>query len=515
MSRTSLTHPLQIGTVPLPGGGIGLTLCPGKHQPDALTGSWRRDLAADLDAAKAWGADAVVTLMEPHELAAFNVAGLGEAVEARGMEWHSLPIRDGGVPDQRFEAHWLYAGLRLRRRLQGGGRVLLHCLGGLGRTGTIGARLLVELGWEPRAAIEAVRAARPGTIENPQQERHVLAVVPPAFHEPTVDRLLGCLLGGAVGDAFGYTVEFLPLDAIRKRFGPAGLEQPVLERGRLVVSDDTQMTLFTLEGMLRALRPDGSFAPDAVVEEVRRAYLDWLDSQSGHGPGAALHGALARSPALRARRAPGITCLSALQAGGGGAPERPINDSKGCGAVMRVAPVAFLPASPDEAFTLGAATGALTHGHVDGWLSAALLARILRELALGQPLPAAAAGSIEASRPANRTNARTLALAETACELATRPDLAPEAAIRRLGQGWTGEEALAIGLYAALKGRDFLDVIRLAANHDGDSDSTASIAGQLHGTWQGQGAIPHHLARRLDVADEIMTLAQAMAMTLR
>jgi ADP-ribosyl-[dinitrogen reductase] hydrolase len=114
MSRTSLTHPLQIGTVPLPGGGgIGLTLCPGKHQPDALTGSWRRDLAADLDSARAWGAAAVVTLMEPHELAAFNVAGLGEAVEARGMEWHHLPIRDVDVPDEQFEARWIYAGLRL------------------------------------------------------------------------------------------------------------------------------------------------------------------------------------------------------------------------------------------------------------------------------------------------------------------------------------------------------------------------------------------------------------------
>jgi ADP-ribosylglycohydrolase len=425
------------------------------------------------------------------------------------MEWHHLPIRDGGVPDPRFEAHWLQAGPRLRRRLKQGGRVLLHCLGGLGRTGTIGARLLVELGWEPRAAMAAIRAARADTIENPGQERHVLATVPPAFHEPVFDRLLGCLLGGAVGDAFGYTVEFMSLRAIRARFGEAGLQEPVCQGGKLVVSDDTQMTLFTLEGMLRAWHPDGSFDPEALLEQVRLAYLDWLDTQAGGTPAGNLHGSLGRSPAMRVPRAPGNTCLSALRAGGRGTIAKPVNDSKGCGAVMRIAPLAFLPADAGTAFDLAARAGALTHGHVDGWLSGAVLARILRALALGQPLPAAAAEAIEASRPATPDGARTLDLAGAALELAARPDLAPEAVIRRLGQGWVGEEALAIGLWAALAGRDFPDVIRKAANHDGDSDSTASIAGQLYGAWQGLGAVPHRLARRLDVLDEIMALAQA------
>jgi ADP-ribosylglycohydrolase len=512
MARTSLTHPLEIAEVPLSSGGaVGITFCPGKRQPRAATGAWHRDLALDLDRVEGWGTSAVVTLMEAHELAAMGVADLGEAVEALGIEWHHLPIPDVGVPDAGFEAHWVEAGLRLRRRLLAGGRVLVHCRGGLGRGGTIAARLLVELGCEPERAVTAVRRVRPGAIETRAQERHVLAARPPAFDTAQIDRLLGCLLGGAVGDAFGYTVEFLPLGAIRERFGPAGIEQPVLEHGRLVVSDDTQMTLFTLEGMLRALRPDGSLAPDRLVEEVRRAYLDWLDTQSGRAPGPDLHGALAQAPALRARRAPGVTCLSALQAGGRGTPERPINDSKGCGAVMRVAPLAFLPVTPEEAFAFGAATGALTHGHADGWLSSALLARILRALALGEPLPEAAAGAIAAGRSASRPGTRTFELAAAACDLAARPDLPPEGAIRALGQGWTGEEALAIGLYAALSGRDLVDALRRAANHDGDSDSTASIAGQLVGAWRGLDAVPHRLARRLDVADAIAALAQAFA----
>lgn len=510
MARTSLTHPLEIATVPLEGGGaVGITFCPGKRQPGALTGAWHRDLALDLDRVVAWGAVAVVTLLEAHELAALGVEGLGEAVEARGLAWHHLPIPDVGVPDAAFEAAWAYAGLRLRGHLAAGGRVLVHCKGGLGRGGTIAARLLVERGWAPERAIAAVRAARPGAIETEAQARHVLAARPPACDEALLGRLLGCLLGGAVGDAFGYTVEFMQLADIRRRFGPAGLTEPVPEGGRLVVSDDTQMTLFTLEGMLRALAASEPPGSARVTEEVRRAYLDWLDTQSGRAPGPGLHGTLARKPALRVRRAPGMTCLSALSAGGNGTPERPINDSKGCGAVMRVAPLAFLPVSPEEAFELGAATGALTHGHADGWLSAALLARILRELASGRPLPEAAAGAIAASRPGAPGHARTLPLAEQALSLAARPDLAPQAAVARLGQGWTGEEALAVGLYAALRGESFLGALAIAANHDGDSDSTASIAGQLRGAWHGLGEVPHRLARRLDVLEETLALAGA------
>ena len=144
-ARTSATDPLRIDEVAAPGGGrIGMTFCPGKRQRGAATGDWERDLAADLARIAEWGAAAVATLMEQHELERYGVAGIGEAVEALGMEWHHLPIPDVGVPDGLFEARWFYAGHRLRAHLLAGRRVLLHCRGGLGRTGMIGARLLVE-----------------------------------------------------------------------------------------------------------------------------------------------------------------------------------------------------------------------------------------------------------------------------------------------------------------------------------------------------------------------------------
>jgi len=177
---TSETHPLRIEPVAAPGGGlIGMTFCPGKVQPGGLAGNWRRDLALDLDAIRDWGAVAVVTLMEGHELARYRVTAMGEEVRARGMAWLHLPIVDADIPDAAFEALWREAGPRLLGWLGGGRRVLLHCRGGLGRTGTIAARLLVELGTEPDRAIRAVRAARAGTIETRHQEGYVLGLREP------------------------------------------------------------------------------------------------------------------------------------------------------------------------------------------------------------------------------------------------------------------------------------------------------------------------------------------------
>ena len=178
-SRTSLTHLLAIGTVPVGerGGRVGITFCPGKYQPDAATGHWERDLAIDLDAIRDWGADALVTLIEDHELRSLRVERLGAMTRERGLEWFHLPIRDYDVPDTTFEGAWKGAGERLRAILRDGGGVVMHCKGGLGRAGTVAARLLVEMGWEPDEAIRAVREVRPGAVENAQQECYVRALV--------------------------------------------------------------------------------------------------------------------------------------------------------------------------------------------------------------------------------------------------------------------------------------------------------------------------------------------------
>ena len=178
MKKTSVTHPLEIATLSAgPGfGRVGITFCPGKYDRTAMSGHWDRDLSLDLDAIRDWGAAAVVTLVEPEELVMLQVERLGDEVLQRGMLWFHLPIADVSTPAEAFERQWDVAGRELRTLLRNARDVLVHCRGGLGRAGTIAARLLIELGIEPQTAIRQVRAVRPGAIETREQERYVLGI---------------------------------------------------------------------------------------------------------------------------------------------------------------------------------------------------------------------------------------------------------------------------------------------------------------------------------------------------
>ncbi len=289
---TSHSSPLIIASVQgvACNGTVGMTLCPGKQQPNALSGAFQRDLSLDLDRVQSWGAAAVVTLMSQDELSALKVAQLGDEVENRGMLWFQLPVANHHLPDADFERQWVYAGVRLRGLLRAGKKVLVHCGSGLGRTGVIAARLLVELGDSNQQAIAKVREARSGAL---QESAHVqyLEHCQLASNDAWLDRVLGCLLGGAVGDAFGYAVEFDSLAKIRECFGEQGLTRPVFQDGKLVVSDDTQMTLFTLEGILRSTDVNGEPTSSVLLDEVRHAYLDWYDTQLGkQSASSVLHG---------------------------------------------------------------------------------------------------------------------------------------------------------------------------------------------------------------------------------
>jgi ADP-ribosyl-[dinitrogen reductase] hydrolase len=178
MAYTSHTHPLRIDDVDIPGvpGTIGITLCPGKVQSGAVSGSWERDLRIDIQAVKSWGATAWLNLLTTTEMLDLKVRNLEVAVKGSGIRYYRLPIEDGGIPDVTFEKSWNTAGAQLREELLRGGKVLIHCKGGLGRSGMIAARLIVELGAAtPEVAIRQVRASRPGAIETRAQEKHVLA----------------------------------------------------------------------------------------------------------------------------------------------------------------------------------------------------------------------------------------------------------------------------------------------------------------------------------------------------
>ncbi len=140
-----------------------------------MTGPWDRDLDADLDALSRSNVATLVTLMEEDEMSGVGVSmgNLREAAKQRDIQWHWMPIRDVSIPDRAFEDAWRSLGPALRKQLRSGSRIVVHCRGGLGRSGTVAARLLVEMGMDHASAIKSVRAARPGAIETRQQEGYV------------------------------------------------------------------------------------------------------------------------------------------------------------------------------------------------------------------------------------------------------------------------------------------------------------------------------------------------------
>ena len=177
--RSSITHPLQIAEVATRrGGNVGVTFCPGKCGPSLFGPMWKRDLEADLDVIERWGARIVLTLLEAFELEALEVAALGESVQARGMRWLHLPIVDVSVPSAAFEKQWQEALPALLTTLEEGGKVLVHCKGGLGRAGMVAALLLIEMGERPEVAMRKVRLVRPGAIQTSAQEAYVRAYRP-------------------------------------------------------------------------------------------------------------------------------------------------------------------------------------------------------------------------------------------------------------------------------------------------------------------------------------------------
>lgn len=525
MLKTSLTDPLQIKAVQIPGTGglIGMTLCPGKIQRGALSGDWHRDLDLDLRVIQTWGAQALVTLMEPAEMAAFKVADLPERIPV-GLVHHLLPIPDGGVPGPAWEQAWEKVGPGLRELLGNGGRIVIHCRGGLGRTGLLAARLLVEFGMAPEQAMAEVRKARKGAIENRTQEDHVrrqkaVRAQPsrPAHgvSPDRSDRFRGCLLAGAAGDALGAPVEFLTLGEIHRKFGPRGVRDmaPAYGRAGGAITDDTQMTLFTGEGVLRAhVKGD----PASLPGLVGHAYLRWLLTQGrkGQARNVGKDGWLFSQAALFGSRAPGNTCLSALEAMvdyEAASPAR--NHSKGCGGVMRVAPIGLYVASlgllPTQAFLWGCDVCALTHGHPTGQLPGGFLAMLVCELVQGQPLPEAIAHATEALR-GHPAHEETLEAVTRAGTLAAG-GLPAEQCLPKLGQGWIAEEALAVALFCALRAESLEEGVIMAANITGDSDSTAAITGNILGAIRGVQAIPDRWLVCLELREVITEMADDLA----
>ena len=338
------------------------------------------------------------------------------------------------------------------------------------------------------------------------------------------DRIRGSLIGGAIGDALGYPVEFIySFEEIQARYGERGITRLDIKQhwledaeqaGKAVVSDDTQMTLFTANGLLNA-KKQGILLKYGIC----RAYIEWYLTQIGKKSPKYRDCWISNVPELNHRRAPGNTCMSSLDDIYRG--KDPMNNSKGCGGVMRIAPIPLYATVQDrmsieEADHLAGDAAEITHQHPLGYISAALMSHIIYRLALDidptqdsmkRYIMEGVAEMRKQYKAYHNDVERMAELAERAIFLLDNGKTDLEN-IGRLGEGWTGEEALAIALYCALKHFDSFEEAMIAAvNHGGDSDSTGAVTGNILGAAVGYEAIPQFYKDDLEMHDLILHMA--------
>lgn len=354
-----------------------------------------------------------------------------------------------------------------------------------------------------------------------------------------IDKYRGCLLGGAAGDALGYAIEFDREEAIAARYGSHGIRDYQLdERGLAPFSDDTQMTLYTANSLLCSLAalsaqayggtqasggapapaPATMPSPAALAAyapaQMAQFYVEWMYTQVSPYPLAEPKAWISSLPELFASRAPGVTCMNACDAMASGA--KAVNNSKGCGGIMRMAPVGLINTCPSfsgvELQCLGAQLAELTHCHELGWMPAGVFAHIVSLLSRNE-----ASSVRETATQALNTlpeafpNAHYLGQLQELLRYTLRladSDIPDLEAIHALGEGWVAEEALAIGLLCSLRHEDdFAGAITSAVNHGGDSDSTGAIAGNIVGAHLGLAGIPQCYLEHLELRDTISKIA--------
>lgn len=338
------------------------------------------------------------------------------------------------------------------------------------------------------------------------------------------DRIRGSLIGGAIGDALGYPVEFIySFEGIQVRYGEKGITRLDTyqhwlgegeQTGKAVVSDDTQMTLYTANGMLNAMAQNVSFK-----QGICRAYIEWYLTQIGEKSGKYHDCWISDVPALNARRAPGNTCMSSLDTiYRGGEPQ---NNSKGCGGVMRIAPIPLYGVvekcmSVAEVDRLAGDAARITHKHPLGFIPAALMSHVIYRLAC-DPKPTRETMKRYIQEGAEAMNELYGAFPKEVKYMVELTDLVVRLTnndksdvenIGVLGEGWTGDEALTIALYCALKHfDDFEEAMIAAVNHAGDSDSTGAVTGNILGAAIGYEAIPQFFKDDLEMHDLILHMA--------
>jgi len=333
-----------------------------------------------------------------------------------------------------------------------------------------------------------------------------------------IDKYRGCLIGGAAGDALGYAVEFLDEKSIFQKYGKNGITKYSLVNDVAEISDDTQMTLFTANGLLSgAAQGMTRGIMGKYSDYIADCYKDWYRTQiKNFSKDEYNYSWLINIPELHATRAPGNTCLSAIEQGANGTIEKPINQSKGCGGIMRVAPIGLYfegkRLTQKQIDIIGAEAAAITHGHELGYIPAAAFVHIIYMVAHDPnvTLMDAVQNSMIAVQelfPEAKHLNELLTLMQKAIQLSSE-NMSDLDAIRELGAGWVAEETLAIAIYCSLKYNNSFDKAIIAAvNHGGDSDSTGAVTGNIMGAYLGLHSIPKKYIEHLELKDTILDMA--------
>ena len=324
-----------------------------------------------------------------------------------------------------------------------------------------------------------------------------------------IERIQGCLLGGAVGNALGAPVEFGQLDDIKACYGEDGITFANF-KGPAKITDDTQMTLFTANGLL---------LPGDKLTNIWNCYQDWLDTQTKHNKSEMTHRPvswLVDDQRLFSVREPGNTCITELKEKHFGSLTHPYNKNKGCGGIMRIAPIGLVNWSIEKVVECSARASALTHGSLISSIASVFFATMIHylsrmEIDIAQAIDKTikiVKNSIT-KQPAREEIIGEVNLARMLAENSPDRDAAN---IASLGQGWFADETLGIAVYCALKyEHDFEKAIEAAVNHDGNSDSTGNLTGQLLGARYGTKVLPKAFLAKLELRDVIEKMADMLA----
>lgn len=323
-----------------------------------------------------------------------------------------------------------------------------------------------------------------------------------------IEKIKACLLGGAIGDSFGAPVEFDSLEEIKNKYGASGITFSNYSQKPLI-TDDTQMTLFTANGLII----EGN-----TLDNIWWCYKDWLETQFKADKTEMSHKPvswLVNEKEMFASREPGRTCLFEIAKDHRGTFAKRYNDSKGCGAIMRTAPIGLIRNSEENITELSANVSMLTHGNPISaiacvYFSSLIHLLVYRNFSILEAIHQVNELIKDAISPEMGTKIvlNEVKLAISLSEL-NEPDVE---CIKKLGEGWIAEETLEIAIFCALKyKKNFKKAIEVSVNHDGDSDSTGNLVGQILGAKYGTDILPVNYLSHLELRTVIEKIAQQLA----